>query len=301
VPLVVALLAFGLLMPRAAPPEGIPMPMTDVQALERIASHDRELAAQARREPLPGEVRGLGSAFRDFNLLQAKRGDVVAIGQARAAIDSATAPALAAGIDKLLVLRATQTEAFLEEVRRFEATGTESEELLALGGPFVSRMKDAGWCDDDHHVLLDDAQRRAAFKATWAAMLNLDARPEMKPSLDETRALYTLFLRYPHPPEGLRESTREQRKLAKDARACADIDARELEGTAQWRLEKLKKLGALDPSYPLAYAVGVEQYRRGNNAAAVAAFKSWLEAHPNGPYSLRARNYLKASLEAAAY
>jgi hypothetical protein len=131
--------------------------------------------------------------------------------------------------------------------------------------------------------------------------LNLDGHPELRASLDETRALYALYLAHAHAPEGLREQVRSARAKPTAPRVCAELAGREEAAISQYRLDKLKKLGALDPGYPLAYAVGIEQYRRGNHPAAAEAFRNWLEAHPSGPYALRARNYLKASIEAASF
>jgi len=87
-----------LLLPRAAPPDLVPLPIADDSALNRAATHDRELAAAAAREPLPSAVRALGSALRAFHVLEA-RGDasVLELTQARSEVDSALADAQAAG------------------------------------------------------------------------------------------------------------------------------------------------------------------------------------------------------------
>jgi hypothetical protein len=303
VPLLVALLGGALMIPRSAEPTAaaIPVPFTNRHALAAIAARDRALADAARHEPLPGDVRALGSTVRDFNALQAKDSDAVSLGNARAALDRAIAPALLAGVEHVVALRAVQAEVFLEEVRRFEATGQESEELAAVGGPFARRMRLAGWCDEKNRVVLDEDQRRAAFKAAWTALTSLDRVPELAPTVDETRALYTLYIEHPHAPEAVREELASARKHAADASACRALDARERLVTEEWRLEKLKKLGAHDPAYPMWFAVGVAQYRRGQFPAAAEAFRTWTREHPTGPYALVARNYLKASIEAAAF
>jgi hypothetical protein len=301
VPLLVATLVGTLVMPRAGPPDAVPLPTFDGKELARIAARDAELAGGARREVLPGEVRALGSAIREFNVREARGADENAIAEARRALDEATTVALTKGVDALTELRAVQLEGFLAEVRRYEESGTESEELQALGGSFVRRMRSAGWCDEGRHFVLDDPQRRAAFKATWAALINQDARPELRLGLDETRALYTLYIQHPHAPEAVRAQLESARKAAKDERACAAIAARETSAVEEWRLDKLRKLGQIDPSYPTGYAIGVAQFRRAQYATAADAFRSWLQQNPNGPYALRARAYLKASVEAAAF
>src|SRR5262249_19325488 len=155
-----------LVMPRSAPPDGIPLPAIDGRELARIAAHDKELAERARRASLPGEVRALGSAIREFNLREARGADDAAIGEARRALDEAITVAVTKGGEALAGLRAVQLEGFLAEVKEFETTGKESEELQALGGSFVRRMRYAGWCDDRNRIVLDVPQRRVAFKAT---------------------------------------------------------------------------------------------------------------------------------------
>ncbi len=301
IPVIVALLIGALMMPRSAAPEAIPVPMVDVREIARIERRDHELAEHARREQLPGEVRALGSAIRDFNTRQAQDADELALTEARTVLNKVRGPALAVGIDKLLELRALQAETFLEEVRRFEATGKESEELQALGGAFVRRMRSTGWCDANNTIVLDETQRRIAFKATWNAMVGLEAQPELSPTLDETRALYTLYIQHPHAPEPVRAQLASARRNAPDERTCNEIAGREAAAAEGWRLEKIRKLGPIDSSYPLAYALGVANFRRGQYPAAAESFRTWLNQHPNGPWSLRARNYLKASVEAAAY
>jgi hypothetical protein len=301
IPVLVAVLAFALMVPRATGPEAIPLPNVDERVLVAAAAHDAELAAKAQREELPGVVRALGSAIRDFNSKQAGDAEELVLSVSRNALNTAILPALADGADKLAILRAVQVETFLVEVRRFEQTGKESTELQAVGGPFVRRMRFSGWVDEKNHIALDESERRVAFKAAWNGVLGLDSRPELALSLDETRVLYRLFLRLPHAPEALRDQIDASRRASPSAKACADLAARERLAMEAWRLEKIRKLGTLDPTYPRDYAVGVAEFRRGQFPAAASAFRAWLASHPDGPLSLRARNHLKAAIELGGY
>jgi TolA-binding protein len=54
----------------------------------------------------------------------------------------------------------------------------------------------------------------------------------------------------------------------------------------------------LDPTYPAAYALGIAHFRRGAYPASAQAFRDWVDAHPEGPYALRAKNFLRAALAA---
>ena len=65
-----------------------------------------------------------------------------------------------------------------------------------------------------------------------------------------------------------------------------------------WRLEKVKLLAKIDPEYPGEYARGVAAYRAGKYAISEDAFKKWLKDHPNGPFTLRAQNHLRAAIAA---
>jgi hypothetical protein len=300
VPVAVALLVGALTVPRAAIPDAVPLPAVDTRALRRTAEADRAVAEGARRERLPGEVRALGSAVRDFNARQAKGLDQQGIADARRALDAALGPALAAGPGKVAALRALQLEGFLAELRRFEATGEESEELVALGGAFVRRARDAGWISAKNAVALDDAQRRVSFKLTWNALVGVDRQPELRAGLDEMRALYTLYLEHPHAPEAIRAQIARARGVTQTPESCARLAAREKLAMEGWRLEKIQALGAIDPAYPTGYAVGVAQFQLGQFVASSEAFRGWLAAHPDGPYALRARNFMKGALVAAA-
>ena len=128
-------------------------------------------------------------------------------------------------------------------------------------------------------------------------MLAQDRRPELAPTLDEERVLYTFFLRAPHAPEAVRARFDAARRGARDAAACRAIDEGERMAAEAWRATKIRALGAIDPAYPTPFALGVALQRAGEAPAASAAFRAWLDAHPDGPWTLRARNHLRAALD----
>ena len=80
-------------------------------------------------------------------------------------------------------------------------------------------------------------------------------------------------------------------EVAQDASAepPAELDA---------LFEKIRELARVDPTFPGALAEGVVLFRLGRYEAAAVAFERHLAAFPDGPWTLRARNYLKAALEA---
>jgi hypothetical protein len=293
-------IAFGvLLLPRRVVPEAVPVPIADLGAIARTAAADHELAESARREPLAGAVRALGSAIRRFHTLEAAdEADPRDLADARREVDTQLASALESGDRALLQLRAVQLEGFLDEVRRFESTGVESPELAALAGAFLRSMRAEGWCRG-HTLLASPAALRGMYKEMWNRFLALDVRPPFEPSLDERRAVFALYLSEPHPSPKMRETIAASRRGARDAEACKAVAASERRAIERWRLDHIARLAAFDPSYPADYARGVASYRAGDYVAAAEAFRAWLNAHPDGPFSLRAEGYLRAAAGAA--
>jgi hypothetical protein len=293
-------IAFGvLLLPRRVVPDSVPVPIFDLQAIARTAAADHELAESARGQPLTGSVRALGSALRAYHTLEASAEvSPRELADARREVDTQLASALEAGEQALLRLRAVQLEGFLEEIGRFESTGVESPELSALAGAFVRSMRAEGWCRG-HTLDASRAALRGMYKEMWNGFLALDSRPAFEPSLDERRAVFVLYLSEPHPSPKMRETIAASRRGARDAEACEAVAASERRAIERWRLDRIARLAAFDPSYPADYARGVANYRAGDYVAAAEAFRAWLNEHPDGPFSLRAAGYLRAAAGAA--
>ena len=301
VPVVVGLVFGVLCLPHAVPPDDVPVPVVRARALREIAARERVLASDPT--PLPDDIRALGSAIRAYNTREAQQGidpyvTPAAMNEARSALEDVLGPVASGRDDALLALRATQLESFVAEVHAFEKTGAESAELQALGGPFVRRMREVGWCRD-HACSFDDEALRAMFRLSWNGLLRLERAP-FAPGLEEQRALYAFYLRHPHAPEAARKRIDEARGSARSEKACAALVEAEALAADGWRIDKVKRLAQSDPEYPRDYALGILKYRNKSYAAAAESFRDWLEAHPDGPWTLRARNYLRASLSEAA-
>jgi hypothetical protein len=304
IPFGVALALAMLLLPRRAAPaaDDVPVPIADTHALAHSAEIDHDLAEHARRETLPGAVRALGSAMRAYHTLESLADGVDAgrLMAARRAIDLALSDARAPDgapetrDEALLRLRALELEGFIAEVRRFEATGVESEELGALAGGFVRAMTAAGWCEG-HTLVPEDSALRTMYKQMWNGLVGFEGRPGFEPSLDEQRALYALFLSSPHPSAAMRDAIDAARRGASDAKACAAVAEAERAAAEAWRLERIARLASIDPAYPAAFARGVSSFRRADYRAASQAFRTWLDAHAEGPLALRAHAFLRAA------
>ena len=298
VPMVVAVTLGVLLLPRQALPDGVPLPVPDGDALERSAAADHGLAELARSQPLPPRVRELGSAIRTYHLLEAGgAGGTDPMSKAHAALQATVTAARPDGDDAILRLRAVQLESFLQEVDRFELAGAQSEELASVAGNFVASMQIEGWYDG-HSLAASEGALRAMFKEMWNRLLGLDREPAFQVPLDEERALYALYLSRPHPAASAREAIAAARRGAGDARACDAVIEAERVAVETWRIDRIARLSAIDPTYPAAYARGVANLRRGEFLHAADDLGAWLRAHPDGPLALRARSYLRSAIAA---
>jgi hypothetical protein len=298
VPIGVAITLGMLLLPRQALPDAVPLPVTDGRALAHAAAVDHELAEQARRQPLSGPIRALGSALRDLHRLEVGAGGTLTVTQVRQNVDARLAEALSGGYDALLRLRAVQLESFLAEVRRFEETHVQSDELVGVAGGFVRSMENEGWYDGRSFAASDGALR-AMFKEMWNALLRLDQERAFAPPLDEERSLYALYLSRPHAAPAMRDAIVAARRGARDARTCEAVAEADRIAVETWRIERISRLATIDPTYPALYARGVANLRRGEFVHAADDLGTWLSEHPDGPLALRARAYLRAASLAA--
>jgi TolA-binding protein len=303
-PTLLALALMLLMMPRATEPDSIPLPRVDERALRKTARADDDRARAVSMERLPSDVRNVGTAFRALNTAEAHNADDAELINAQREISVALRD-LNPGTDideNLLSLRAFQMQRFLEGVRHWENTGETTEELTALGGNFINRTAEAGWASNQaggpRHLLMNDTQRRVAFKTMWNALVGVDRRPAFVLTIDEQKSLYAFYFQYPHPQDSRRVALRVQRRDALTPEACLKANVEERRQAELWRVEKVRKFASIDPSYPATYAMGVGYYKAGRFDLASEAFTTFIGAHPDGPYALRAKNYLKASLTA---
>jgi TolA-binding protein len=287
------------MMPRSTPPESVPLPAVDDRMFAATVADDTSRARGARERRLPPDVLSVGTALRAFQLAAAQHADDATMFQTRAELDKVLSAASARGesLPRLRDLRAVQLEAFLTEVAAFEHNGQTSRELDELGGTFVERMRNVGWLEGGRFVPTE-RELRVAFKGMWNAVVR-DASPDLALTLDEQRVLYGLYLRHPHAPEARRDELAASLAQARTEADCERAITLKRRAAEAWRAEKIRALGRLDPTYPTPYALGVALYRAGQYDLAAQSFQAWLDAHPDGPFALRARNHLKAAAEAS--
>jgi hypothetical protein len=296
-----------LVVPHPVEPEGdLPMPVVNRAELVSIVAHDDGLALAAARERLDVDVRELGSAYRAYGRAE-RFGRDDDVTEARRRITAIAGRALAVGEGELAKLRAFEARALLIELRRWEATGEESDDLVELGGGMLFLLHRSGWLTEPpvserRKLVIDDDALRVVFKKRWATITGLEGGP-LALRVDEERALTRFLLR--HPPEhvvaaaldaGGTPGTRTPR--AADGTAEPDEQRRKAL-TAGYRIKKIDELAAVDPTYPAAFAKGVLAYQLGQFPRAVDLLRAHLERAPDGRLAVRATNYLRAALERA--
>jgi hypothetical protein len=268
----IAVVAAALAVPRPVEQQELPEVLPDRRALAWRADEERLLAEEARQRALPFEVRAVGELFR-------RHGAAAADGQgdraARILSDLRDATKTAAdkhGARPLRRLRAIQAELFERALEDFERTGKPSRELDELGGNLVKKAGQSGWLESGR-LVMSPSERAVFFRIRWAELTGLRATSAFAPTLDEWRVYYGFLLAH---PEG---SAGPDRLRAQFAYVTA--------------------LAKRDSTYPLWLARGVLQYQQGSLPEAADAFQTHLGQHPDGPYSLRAKNYLLATLAKA--
>lgn len=285
-----------LAVPRSVEPIDLPEPNIDRRSLEQAALRDEALAAGADQARLDVDVLELGSAIFAYGQAEAA-GDGPAFGRERQHVLDAVHRAARVGAPAILALRAHHLRSFVQEIRRWEQTGAESERLRQLAGDFAGMVRRNGWVTGQRagerpRLLMDGAVLAAFFKSRWNLVTGLSGELFVL-ALDESRVLYRFLLQ--HPSRSL-EGVASRTPQSPAPRAAATASELERSLMAQYRLKKLDELAAVDPSFPVHLARGVVLYQLQRYPLAVEAFRRHLEGAPDGPLTLRAQNYLRAAL-----
>ena len=309
IPVAIAVLFAAVALPRAAVPAEAPLPVADMAKVDAVLSADAARVRALGSTPLPSSARAVGSAVRAFFAAQAAGLPDEQVAILHEKIEAALRfEETADGIDALVALRAVYVEEFVarlaEAASRNVARTTELDELA---GPIVARLSEAG-LGDGTRLRLSKVEAKVLYRQMFVGALGMQGRPELAPSLDEERVRYAILLGRGRP------GPRDQRQLEalpavalvpsggveNEDQRCERFSAAATRLLAAWRLNKVRELGAIDPSYPTLYAMGILAYQHGDYNQSVGAMREWLEEHPRGPYALRAENFLRAGLAATA-
>jgi hypothetical protein len=270
-----ALGAAILAVPRAVPPDAIPLPRVDRVGEARAEARERALARRAAATPLPFLVRAAGEAFRRFGVAEAKEDASEARALSEALVARVAEARRRHGDEALLSLRAVQSELFVRAVTRWAASRGPDAELDELGGSFVRRAEESGFIAAHRQIAIDADALATIFTIRWTKLAGLIDVFPFAPSLNEWRLYYRTLLTHPAlRPEGRRAGPSGETEIL-----AAVVDA----------------LSRRDPDYPALLARGILEHWAGHYSNAAALFSAHLASNPSGPWRLRAQNYLLAA------
>lgn len=271
----ISVAALGLMLgaPRAVHPTELPVPIARHQNL--VLTHEMHLARGAAMATRSQEERvkrfdqrRVGEAIRRFGVADVAR-DAEALSTAKSELLAAVQAlrVLPDGDDQLRELYGYHLRLFLRELGAWQATGTTSRDLEELAGSITDALVQNGWANKVRGLLPDVYVRAALFQKRFAEITG--TRDVLGLNIDQHRALLAFLLSHSPPMD--------------NPIALAAFRARRIEEVAQ-----------VDPDYPIELARAITKHQAGDFAGAVEGYRKHFALHPDGPYTLRARNYLKA-------
>jgi hypothetical protein len=271
----IAAASAALVLPRAVVPRELPLPAVDWREQQRDAEKDEERAARAEHDPVPYLVRAAGEAFRRFGAAEYARDDAAAEKLRRDFVASFAEAEQHHGPEALLTLRAVQAALFVRAVNTARSDATPSRDVIELGGGFHRRARLNGWLGPDG---LDPDALACLFAVRWTRLAGALERHPFSPSLNQWRLYFRTLLEHPEAP-----ATTSRDALAYPELLSAYVGV----------------LSKRDPDYPVLLAEGILAYRSGRYVAAQELLAAHLRQRPEGPWHLRAQNYLVAAYQRA--
>lgn len=263
-------------VPRSVDPSSLPP--ADV-GLERLAAARAESArslAAAEALELPASARLLGARVRALGRSEAA-GDERGIDNGRQMVFDAARQALHERPDAVVAIRDLQAARFRELYLQRMSGGDPGDELRELGGSILLQFDDNGWLSRRSDIDASTATLLEGFyKRRFSKVLDTK-EAALSPSETEEHVVLGFLLLHPPRPSV------EQGNIGGD-------------GTGPYLLRRIDELVKLEPSYPASYAKGIVLFRMGHFEASASAFDAFLQ-QGDGPYRLRAVNYLKSAVE----
>lgn len=271
----------ALLLPRAAESRFLPLPTfdrdqlaeIDRQELQRFVLSAPDVAGAthgAQAKQLSVGVRTIGELFRRTGTLLAASspGAEALLGELRAQF---RAELERGQMGEILALRSLQSQLFVRALTGDLPPDVRKRELEELGGDLANLLERGwlGWNGDSRaQPSVDAATLRLLFRVRWGLLVGAHRLPPFGPGLEELRAYYSVYLRYPP--------------------LTADDDI----GRAFQRVRYAHALGEVDPEFPRDFALGALFLQAEQRDLAAPHLRAHLARHPNGPLSLLAQSYL---------
>ncbi len=275
--LIVALVS-AVIVPRTAIPEDIPAPNISQRELDAARARNDRLVAIATDAELSPDVRLVGAQIRLLGRAEYSEDDAGA-SKALATLGKSVPAALEKHGDEMAALQTYQADRFAKSYASFLRVGRVSDDLIDLGGAALAEFRRNEWLTSLAEAPRDlDLILSAMFKRRFRAVI-APRHPRLAPDPVEERALVGFLLK--HPPPASVPGTRREKKASR----------------GDYLLKRIDELADLEPDYPALYAKGIVFYRMQQFEAAAAAFDEYLQRVGNGPYRLRAINYMKAAIE----
>lgn len=272
-----ALIAIALVVPRPIEPDAIPLPRIDRAEQRAAALDDARRADEAEHQRLPFDVRSVGEVLRRYGAATSASQDQSASLELEGLRQTARRALASVGPEPLLRLRAVQTRLFVAAVHAWSHTGVENDDLKQLGGGFIAHAIQSGWVTPDRRLFATADEQALLFRLRWTALVGFADTMPFRPSLNDWRAYYRFLIEHP------------------EFSANSDSDR-----VTRRRLQYVEALTRHDSQYLADLARGALYVRLGDYPAAVNALRTHLADHPDGPWALRARNYLAVALERAS-
>lgn len=266
----------AVVVPRSADPSSLPPGDVGLELLASARAESAQAHARAEAFELPNSARLLAARLRSLGRSEAV-GDEPAIDNGRQMIFDAARQAIHENPEAVVAMRDLQAARFRELYLQRMRGGGESEELAELGGSILRQFDENGWLSKRSDVEAStDILLEGFYKRRFARVLDTTV-PALSPNQTEERVVLGFLLMHPPKPR------------IDEGNAGGD-------GTGPYLLRRIDELVKLEPSYPASYAKGIVLFRMGHFEASASAFDTFLQ-QGDGPYRLRAVNYLKSAVE----
>jgi hypothetical protein len=260
-------------------PDYLPQPLVSRSELARARRQVWAEADASRRHPLPYEIRVVGEVYRQLGRLE-YGGASISVDRRNRFRELVRSARSKIGDSAVRQLRSIQAQLFLLALADWEQSGVETTELIELGGDFIAVATDLGWLAADpksaakvrsgagpRTLGLDEDERQALFLTRWSDLAGTSEEDSMRLGAAWQLLALRARLRLPLSRLGRRD------------------------------LGLIHRVGTLQPDYPDRLSQGLIYMQLGNRAEAIERLQSHLQLHPDGPYTLRARNHLVYAVE----